>query len=195
MRPSLAIYCLVTWSKSAFSSFHVPTQCAWHIWTFRAIQSPVLTASWESQATQDTSDLLIQPLVTFDVRNKKACYITVAPTQTLSPASMFTSTSIIQPLVTFDVRNKKACYITVAPTQTLSPASMFTSTSISDGHPQCKRTLPTSVTPTLIEPHCPPVPPTTTFYFIVQCAQVFNGQRELCVQYTDTHMAEWDRFL
>lgn len=159
MRPSLAIYCLVTWSKSAFSSFHVPTQCAWHIWTFRAIQSPVLTASWESQATQDTSDLLIQPLVTFDVRNKKACYITVAPTQTLSPASMFTSTSI------------------------------------SDGHPQCKRTLPTSVTPTLIEPHCPPVPPTTTFYFIVQCAQVFNGQRELCVQYTDTHMAEWDRFL
>lgn len=33
------------------------------------------------------------------------------------------------------------------------------------------------------------------FYLIIQCGQVFKGQRGLCVQYTDTHMAEWDKFL
>lgn len=68
--------------------------CAQQTWTFITIRCPALTASRESQATQDTSDLLTQASVTFDVRNKKACYITVAPTQTLSPAPVFTSTSI-----------------------------------------------------------------------------------------------------
>ena len=68
--------------------------CAQQTWTFITIRCPALTASRESQATQDTSDLLTQASVTFDVRNKKACYITVAPTQTLSPAPMFTSTSV-----------------------------------------------------------------------------------------------------
>lgn len=68
--------------------------CARQTWTFVTMRCPALTAGRESQATQDTADLLTQASATFDVRNKKACYITVAPTQTLSPAPMFTSTSI-----------------------------------------------------------------------------------------------------
>ena len=61
--------------------------CTRHTLDPRNYSVPLLSPPAKSrQATQATSDLLIQALVTFDFRNENAGHVPIASTQTLSPA-------------------------------------------------------------------------------------------------------------